>query len=50
MLLFSANNTGPLCEILFVEAKKVFLHIILKSKNLDNIYFLYTQSNALLKN
>ena len=29
---------GPLCEILFVEAKKVLLNIILKRKNLANIY------------
>ena len=31
-----------LCEILIAEAKKVLLIIILKKKNLINIYFLHT--------
>ena len=36
------GKTGILCEILIAEAKKVLLSIILKRKNLINIYFPHT--------
>ena len=36
------NHIEHLCEILIAEAKKVLLIIILKRKNLINIYFPHT--------